>query len=303
MNPRLQRAILLLSILGLLWLAGCVKADFTPKPGANPLEITEPTPTQLQNLNLQVTSTPLYEGAFCGYSSGTVSDVQVASTLLSRPLAVKIYLPPCYSETREPGYPVLYMLHGQTYDEEQWPRLGLLNAAGKLITAGRIVPMIIVMPYDISWSAGPEVSSFDEAFLQELLPYMDANFNTCSERACRAVGGLSRGGNWAVYLGFSHAEEFTAIGAHSAPLFYGEIQRMTTVLKTAGAADQLPAIYIDVGNKDENLAQVLTYVTLLKKYRVPYVFTEFQGYHYEGYWSAHAEDYLLWYSGEFTSGQ
>jgi enterochelin esterase-like enzyme len=303
MNPRLQRAILPLSILGLLWMAGCVKVAFTPQSEATPSAIPEPTPTQLQNSNLQPTSTPLYESAFCGYSSGTVSDLQVASTLLARPLAVKIYLPPCYSETRDPGYPVLYMLHGQTYDEDQWQRLGLLKAADNLITAGRIVPMIIVMPYDISWSAGPETSKFDEAFLQELLPYMEANFNTCPERACRAVGGLSRGGNWAVYLGFSHPEKFTAIGAHSAPLFYGEIQRMTVVLKTAGAAAQLPAIYIDVGNKDENLTQVLTYVTLLKQYSVPYVFTEFQGYHYEGYWSAHVDDYLLWYSGEFTEGQ
>jgi enterochelin esterase-like enzyme len=303
MNPRLQRAILPLSILGLIWMASCVKVAFTPQPGATSPAITEPTPTQLQNANPQPTSTPLYESAFCSYSSGTISDVQVDSTLLTHPMAVKIYLPPCYSETRDPGYPVLYMLHGQTYDEEQWPRLGLLNAADKLITAGRIAPMIVVMPYDISWSAGPETSKFDEALLQELLPYVDVNFNTCSERACRAIGGLSRGGNWAVYLGFSHSEKFTAIGAHSAPLFYGEIQRMTTVLKTAGTAAQLPAIYIDVGNKDENLAQVMTYVALLKQYSVPYVFTEFQGYHYEGYWSNHVEDYLLWYSGEFTSGQ
>lgn len=303
MNPRLQRAILMLSILGLLWITGCARGAIIPQPDTTSPFVSEPTPTSTQDEIIQPTSTPLYEGALCSYSSGTVSDVQVASSLLSRPLAMKIYLPPCYNSTREQGYPVLYMLHGQTYDQGQWARLGLLNAADKLITAGRITPMIIVMPYDLSSSAGPESSKFDEAFLQELLPYMDANFNTCSERACRAVGGLSRGGNWAIYLGFSHPEKFTAIGAHSAPLFYGEIQRISTTLKNTTEADKLPAIYIDVGNKDENLTQVLSYVALLKQYSVPYVFTEFQGYHYEGYWSAHVEDYLLWYSGEFTSGQ
>ena len=228
---------------------------------------------------------------------------EMPSNLLAQPLAVKIYLPPCYAENREEGYPVLYMLHGQTYLNDQWQRLGLLTAADELITTGSIIPMIIVMPYEISWSATPEESSFDESFLQEMLPYIDGNFNTCSERGCRAVGGLSRGGNWAIYFGFLQPEKFTAIGAHSAPLFYGQIQRMTTELKVTGAVAKLPAVYIDVGNSDENLQQVTTYVDLLKKNNVPYLFTEFQGYHSEDYWRAHVEDYLLWYSEEFTSGR
>ena len=160
--------------------------------------------------------------------------------------------------------------------------------------------MIIVMPYDISWTIGPEDSSFDEAFIQELIPYVEENFNACSDRGCRAVGGLSRGGNWAVYLGFSHPEEFIAIGSHSSPLFYGEIPRITTALNTEDVANRLPAIYIDVGNKDENINQVLAYVNLLKKYNVPYLFTEFTGYHSEEYWSAHVSDYLMWYSSQFV---
>ena len=303
MKSRLHIAILSLSIAGLVCLAGCAKSLIALPPTTISPVISAPTPTWAQSANLQLTSTPFYEGVFCSYSSGTVQDVQIPSKLLTRPLAVKIYLPPCYSETREPGYPVLYMLHGQTFDNEQWRRLGLLTAADELITTGGITPMIIVMPYEVSWSATPEESSFDEAFLQELIPYMDEQFNTCSDRACRAVGGLSRGGNWAIYFGFLHPENFTAIGAHSAPLFYGEIQRITGVLKAKDAVVKLPDIYIDVGNKDENLKQVMTYVALLKKNNVPYVFTEFQGYHSEEYWSAHVNDYLIWYSGEITSSQ
>jgi len=301
MKFRFCRALLLLLIASTL--TGCGKVMRDPLPGEPTLAVTGSSPTQQQTTLPTLTPTVIYEGALCAYSSGTVSDLQVPSTVLSHPLAVKVYLPPCYNAARNPGYPVLYMLHGQTYDDGQWQRLGLLTAADELITAGRIPPMIIVMPYDVSWSAGPEVSTFDESFSQELVPYVDGNFNTCSVRACRSVGGLSRGGNWAVYLGFSHPELFTAIGAHSAPLFYGEMQRMTSVLKTDGAISQLPKIYIDVGNKDENLAQVLAYVTLFKKFNVPYLFTEYQGYHAEAYWSAHVTDYLIWYSGEFTSTQ
>jgi enterochelin esterase-like enzyme len=188
------------------------------------------------------------------------------------------------------------MLHGQTFENDQWQRLGLLSTADKLILSGEITPMIIVMPYDISWSAGPEISSFDESLVKELLPYIENSYNACQRRECRAVGGLSRGGNWSVYLGFKHPDLFEAIGVHSAPLFYGEILRITNALRVDGAISNLPAIFIDVGNKDENIQQVLVFVDLLKENNVPYEFVEFLGYHAEDYWRAHTADYLRWYS-------
>ena len=286
----------------MLGVAGCTVSPpvaYTPTATKTTTELSY-TPLATPTLRPTNTPVPLYEGSLCAYSNGTIEDVSIKSKLLTRPLAVKIYLPPCYDELRSDGYPVLYMLHGQASENDQWQKLGLLSTADTLITQGSIRPMIIVMPYDISWTIGPEDSSFDEAFIQELIPYVEENFNACSDRGCRAVGGLSRGGNWAVYLGFSHPEEFIAIGSHSSPLFYGEIPRITTMLNTEDVAERLPAIFIDVGNKDENINQVLAYVALLKKYNVPYLFTEFTGYHSEDYWSGHVSDYLMWYSSQFV---
>lgn len=285
----------------LLLVVGCTVAlpvkqppETNPTTASNSISHTvtsSPQPT--------VTPVPVYEGSYCAYSSGSIEDISIESGLLTHPLAVKVYLPPCYTGAHSPGYPVLYMLHGQTFENDQWQRLGLLTAADNLILAGSIRPMIIVMPYDMSWTIGPENSSFDEAFLQELIPYMETNYNSCADRRCRAVGGLSRGGNWAVYLGFAHPELFTAIGSHSSPLFYGEIPRITTALQSEALTKKLPGIYIDVGNSDENITQVLAYVNLLKKFNVPYLYTEFKGYHSESYWSAHVTDYLTWYSSKF----
>jgi enterochelin esterase-like enzyme len=289
-------ALIILSLL-----AGCSAPATPTAPLPSTQKVAESTLTAAVLATPQPTTTELYEGSLCAYTSGTVKEISMPSKLLTRPLEIKVYLPPCYSETRNPGYPVLYMLHGQTYGNDQWVRLGLLAKADELITAGTVTPMIIVLPYEMSWTVGPEESSFDETFIQELIPFIDETYNGCAERSCRAIGGLSRGGNWAVYLGFSHPEEFAAIGAHSAPLFYGEIQRITAVLQTKGAVSTLPAIYIDAGNRDENISQVLAYVDLFKKYNVPYTFTEFTGYHAEEYWSAHTGDYLQWYSAQFPS--
>jgi enterochelin esterase-like enzyme len=118
------------------------------------------------------------------------------------------------------------MLHGQAADNQQWIDLGLIDNIDLLIDAKVIQPMIIVMPYEVSWRTGPEESNFGAALINDVIPFMEENYRACAERACRAIGGLSRGGNWAVYLGFQYPEVFAAVGAHSAPLFYGELGRI-----------------------------------------------------------------------------
>ena len=43
---------------------------------------------------------------------------------LPRSLPFRIYLPPCYGQPEIRDYPVLYLLHGQTYRDDQWVNLG-----------------------------------------------------------------------------------------------------------------------------------------------------------------------------------
>lgn len=226
---------------------------------------------------------------------------QINSQSLAWPLEFTVYLPPCYSNSSQQKYPVLYMLHGQGNNNDQWSRLGLPDAADELIGTGEISPLIIVMPYEVTWSVGPEKSKYGDALLEDLFLYIEGTYNTCSTRECRAIGGLSRGGNWAVNLGFAHPELFTAVGSHSAPLFFGEINRITSFLNDGEVNDQLPLFYIDAGHKDENLAQVLAFVALLKDNDVPYVYTQFTGYHSEDYWRAHVREYLTWYASQYLT--
>ena len=297
-----RRLLFLILIFPILLGSGCqtVSPPVTTPTATASATISSAAQTQK---SLDLTATPTIPIPACLEVHGQVVVEQVATTFLTHPLDVRIYFPPCYSLSSSRGYPVLYMLHGQASDDGQWERLGLLKAADELILSGAITPMIIVMPYDISWNASPDQSTFGKALIQDLIPYIDATYNTDADRACRAIGGLSRGGNWAVNLGFAYPELFTAIGAHSTPLFYGEVGRITTVMKTRDADKQIPSIYVDVGNKDENLPQVMIFVDLLKEFNISYTFTQFNGYHSEEYWSAHVEDYLSWYSEEFTAGQ
>ena len=66
--------------------------------------------------------------------------------MLPLPLSYRIYLPPCYDEMEDARYPVLYLIHGQNFNDDQWDRLGVDESADALIAAEEMSPLLIVMP-------------------------------------------------------------------------------------------------------------------------------------------------------------
>ena len=211
----------------------------------------------------------------------------------------RIYLPPCYHRETNRRYPVLYLLHGQTYRDDQWDRLGIDEAANKLIAAGEIPPLLIVMPREEDTYSVPADNPFDEILIEGLIPYLDTTYRTRPERAYRAIGGLSRGGNWALHLGLSHWELFASIGAHSTPTFVTDgPPKMRTWLAQIPAGEH-PRIYLDSGRGDRWLESTLQFEQVLTEEGIPHEWHLFSGYHNEDYWAAHVEDYLRWYTLEW----
>jgi len=82
------------------------------------------------------------------YAGGSVEVSEIRTTLLPAPLVYRIYLPPCYEEDTDQSYPVIYLIHGQTYSDTQWDRLGVPETADRLIRTGQVPPFIVVMPRD-----------------------------------------------------------------------------------------------------------------------------------------------------------
>jgi enterochelin esterase family protein len=84
---------------------------------------------------------------FSNVPHGTVQEIWYASpTLKQDRRRMKVYLPPGY-ESGATRYPVLYLLHGGGGDEDAWLTMGRANIIlDNLIAAGRIKPMIVVMP-------------------------------------------------------------------------------------------------------------------------------------------------------------
>ena len=91
-----------------------------PPATASPTFPPSFTPTPLP----PSTVTPLA----CLTNPGQVEEGSLDST--HPPQEFRIYLPPCYEEKAEQRYPVLYLLHGQTFTDDQWVRLGAAVGAG-----------------------------------------------------------------------------------------------------------------------------------------------------------------------------
>ena len=285
----------------LLALNGCSGSfNQTETVVVDPVSITETFVKHEETQVAAITTTPTNE--ICTSQTGHLIDASVPSKILTTPIALKVYIPPCYDKTSSARYPVLYMLHGQTYSNDQWVRLGITTIANKLITEKRIDPLIIVMPNEDTSTSGPTTSKFGDAVVSEVIPWVDAHLNTCTERDCRAIGGLSRGGNWAVRIGLSNWQLFTAIGAHSTPLFFGDLTHIEKWVEQAPSLEDVPTIFMDMGKSDENRKAILQFESELSSLGVVHDFYQFVGFHEEKYWSAHIEEYLRWYSVHLSTG-
>ncbi len=112
-----------------------------------------------------------------------------------------VYTPPGYEKDAKTKYPVLYLQHGWGEDETAWSNQGHANLImDNLIAEGRIRPFMIVMAYGMTNDVKPgglrnfDIKPFQTVLVDELITYVDANFQTMPNPANRAMAGLSMGG-------------------------------------------------------------------------------------------------------------
>jgi enterochelin esterase-like enzyme len=209
-------------------------------------------------------------------------------------LKFHLYLPPCYEQDTARHYPVLYLIHGQSFNDDQWVRLGATKAANELIAAG-MPPFIIVMPFDKYHYRQPATDPFDEAVIEELIPFIDSTYRTFPERTSRAVGGLSRGGGWALHFALNYPNLFGTFGGHSLAILDEDGRRLSRLLDSIPVED-MPRIYMDIGKSDGLKASAEKFEAQLTERGIPHEWYVYPGFHNEAYWSKHVKEYIKWYA-------
>ena len=60
---------------------------------------------------------------------------------------------------------------------------------------------------------------FGDRLVSLVVPYVDAKYRTLPDAGHRAVGGLSRGGGWAIHMALTQYRTFGIVGLHSPVIF------------------------------------------------------------------------------------
>ena len=296
--PRADGASFLLkqTLLFLILSAACsrVPTPYTPPKDTTPTPLQPATPTlsptseSTPHLTPTITSTLTDKPSVCLDQTGTVLTDEIDVPFSNQSLPFRTYLPPCYTEDINQDYPTLYLLHGIQADHSQWVELGINELSDTLIISGRVKPFIIIMPWQ---KRGLDI---ERALVEELVPHIDEIYRSRPQPFWRAIGGLSLGGGRALRIGLKHPDVFGVIGLHSPATFYDTVYLSLWVREIP--KETMPRIWIDIGKDDSLREAIMALITLFDELEIPFTSSLPEGDHSPAYWSAHLEEYLLWYT-------
>jgi hypothetical protein len=142
---------------------------------------------------------------------------------IGRAVNYLVWLPPGYAD-RAPDaarrYPVIYWLHGLSGNQRAGaPFVKLLSEA----THGGIAPPAICVLVNgllrsMYTDAHDGTASVEQVIVRDLIPHVDASYQTIGGREGCAIEGRSMGGFGAARLGFGHPELFSAVSISAGAL-------------------------------------------------------------------------------------
>lgn len=257
-----------------------------------------------------------------------VSDHELDSKLMVRPMPYRVVLPKSYSAEKDRKYPVIYLLHGLTGRFRNWTDLTKLPAYAE----GH--EFIIVTPegangwYTDSYTKPEE--KYESYIIKELIPEVEKKYRAIGTRSGRAIAGLSMGGYGALKFGLKYPEMFSLAGSFSGALGAASISAdgrstasIRSIAEVFGPADSetraandifkmvreatpekvkaMPFIYVDCGNEDFLIQNNRDFVGLLAEKKIPHEYRQLPGAHNWPYWDKQVREFLRVAEGFLTT--
>jgi len=204
---------------------------------------------------------------------GQLREVFFFSKSAGKNLRCFIYTPPDYETNLAARYPVLYLQHGGGEDETGWGSQGRTPfIMDNLIGAGKAKPFIIVMansyvpgadfgfgatnqpaqsdtPYSRALG-GPggrryNPAAFARVLIEDLIPFVDANFRTLADQSHRAMAGLSMGGMQTRSIAPANLDTFSHIG-----IFSGGTIATNDIADLAAFKEKVKLVFVSYGSRE-----------------------------------------------------
>jgi len=239
---------------------------------------------------------------------------------LDKKVKISVYLPPDYKRENK-RYPVLYMQDGQNLfdniiaDDLEWKVDETLE---RLYSQQKTEGVIVVgvehkddkdnSEYS-PWIEKPYIKSANgdkylDFIVNELKPYIDANYPTLTQRDYTGIAGSDMGGLIALYGGLKYQNIFSKIGALSPALWVADGKIYDFVLGVGKEKEM--NIYIYTGGKELGRAQLDKQAVNNANYMADLLqevgfspkeiklTIDNSGIHNESYWSKYFPEALLW---------
>jgi enterochelin esterase family protein len=210
-----------------------------------------------------------------------------------------IYTPPAYDKDGGVRYPTLYLFHGSGDNDACWTALGRAHwILDNLIAQGKARPMVVVMTDGHAAStnftgvpgAGAisrNVEVFGKDLLEEVMPFVEANYRVKADRLNRAIIGLSMGGGQSLTVGLNNVDKFAWVGGMSSAMRNPE-QTMAGFLADPKAVNgKLKTLWIACGRDDSLMAGARSFSALLKDKGIKHDLIETDGAHSWPVWRKH----------------
>jgi enterochelin esterase-like enzyme len=250
---------------------------------------------------------------------GNLTKTWYKSSVLGLTRRLYVYTPVGY-ETGKDKYPVFYLLHGAGGDEDAWTTMGrAVQILDNLIAAGKAKPMIVVMTngnanqsaaqndVPLPVSAGQltmadymkYAGKFEASLVTDVIPFIEKNYRTYTDKDHRAIAGLSMGGAHTQTITNNNPDLFSYIGVFSMGIMnFGtpaqdvakiEQERDTKIelLKKSG----YKVYWIGVGKDDFLYASVTSLRSKLDKHNFKYTYRESTGGHTWTNWRIYLSEF------------
>lgn len=256
---------------------------------------------------------------------GNLEKVWYDSPTLNLTRRMYVYTPPGYTDDNT-RYPVFYLLHGAGGDEDAWSSMGrACQIMDNLIAQGKADPMIVVMTngnatqvaatvdYPVQSQGGGFGSDarFEQSIIDDVIPYIDSNYRTLTDRENRAIAGLSMGGAQTTYAALNNIDKFAWIGSFSGAFVLWPNARGESAQGGGGQAisidavensifpnlnssvnSQLDLLYIAIGSDDFLIEANHQFRDWLNEKDIDFEYTEIPGYAHEWpFWRICLVDY------------
>jgi S-formylglutathione hydrolase FrmB len=261
----------------------------------------------------------IFSGIMSAYAA-KVDTLKVVSKSMNKTV-LNIVIIPDKGEIPKNGFPVVYLLHGASGNQNDW----IKNVPAVKDYADQYHLMIVCPDGGFtSWYFDSPVDptmKYETYVSKELIAAVDGNYHTIADKKGRAISGLSMGGHGAFYLAFRHQDIWGAAGSMSGGLDIRPFPNSWDIAKRLGNYAENKKNWED--NSDINLVYLLDGKSLklifdigtsdffydcnkrmhelLLERNIPHDYTERPGSHNWQFWTNSIKYHLLFFNDFFNS--